>query len=113
MKGITESENYFEKWHCGIHNSGQLALIKIKYDTRCPSKKIISIRNCVDWPLKLCELSLSASDVPNHISNTPVPALFLAYRAITQLEKTLSREQGGLILSLMQPQQQQDITLTR
>lgn len=61
-----------------------------------PHKKTICFWTFVDWPLKVCELSLSARDVSNHISNTPVPALFLAYRAATQLEKTHSGERGAL-----------------
>lgn len=55
---------------------------------------------------------LSARDALDHSSSTPMPGLFLACRAITRLEKTRSRERGGLILSVMLPREQQDVTLT-
>lgn len=80
---------YTENWHCGTQQSGWFDLVQFKYNTM-PHNKTVCFWNCVDWPLKVCEPSWSARDVSNHISNTPMPALFLAYRAVTQL--TLGNE---------------------
>lgn len=77
---------YTDNWHCGIQQSGWFSLVQVWCDRMLYK----------NWPLKVCELNLSVRDVSYHISNT---ALFLAYRAISQLEKTLSRERGGCILS--------------
>lgn len=113
MRTITESQNYNAVKPDTVAYSTAVDLLYLK---SCMIGCFIKIKNnawklFLNWPLKVREL-ISARDVSNHISTPPVPALFLAYRAITRLEKTHSRERGGLILSLMQPQQQQDITLT-
>lgn len=76
---------YTDNWHYGIQPSSWFSFVQVRCDRMLHKKLAFESM----W-------AEAARDVSYHISNT---ALFLAYRAISQLEKTLSRERGGLILS--------------
>lgn len=101
MRTITESENYNTLIFDTVAHSRAVDLILFKasmigcFIKKKKEKKKQSVETV--WTgLWKCELSSSARDMSNHIFNTPVPALFLARTAITQLEEPHSREKGAL-----------------
>lgn len=94
MTTMKESENCNTLTSEAVANKS-FGLVQVKYK-RMRHKKAIYFWNWVDSPLKksVCELQLFARDVSNHISDTPLPALFLAHKAIGQLENTHSWDMG-------------------